>query len=138
MNKCFRYFSAVGCVGCPEGSNNSHLSLMSNESLGPIGLLGIVLYHCSELEVVQYECYSNEDLRDWLLLLWCNIRIEIQVLQALKSLCGCHGCLGRVEAAASDINVDISAPIVPNISFFFHDSKVDRPAYRKKCKLGFL
>ena len=67
VNKCFRYFSAVGCVGCPEGSNNSRLSLMSNESLGPIGLLGIVQYHCSELEVVQYECYSNEDLRDWLL-----------------------------------------------------------------------
>ena len=60
------------------------------------------------------------------LLLWCNIRIEIQVLQALKSLCGCHGCLGRVEAAASDINVDISAPIVPNISFFFHDWKKKR------------
>ena len=55
------------------------------------------------------------------LLLWCNIRIENQVLQALKSLCGCHGCLGRVEAAASDINVDISAPIAPNISFFFRD-----------------
>ena len=55
------------------------------------------------------------------LLLWCNIRIENQVLQALKSLCGCHGCQGRVEAAASDINVDISAPIVPNISFFFRD-----------------